>query len=250
MRGWRVLVAGSDGAPLAARLHERGAIPLVIPMIEIRSLDAGGELDRAASTLGDYDWVVVTSVSGARALFERRRALDLGTAPAGPRWAAVGPATRAALKAEGVTVSAVPATGTGAAIAGELGPLAGLRVLLPRARIAAPDLPAALAGRGARVDDVAAYDTVVGPESSRAPLAAALAEGIDAATFTSASTVKGFARLAGDPRAALSGVVTVCIGPPTARALRQLGFEPSGVAARRTPEALIDVLDELAHASA
>jgi uroporphyrinogen-III synthase len=219
-------------------------------MIGIRPLDACGPLDRAAERVGEYDWVVVTSARGARALFDRRRALGLGTVPAGPRWAAVGPATRAALEAEGVSVSVVPAAGSGAAIAGELGPLAGTRVLLPRARIADPDLPAKLAGRGARVDDVAAYDTVIGPESSRAPLVRALAEGIDAATFTSASTVAGFARLSREPRAALSGVLTVCIGPPSARALERIGVEPSGVAARRTPEALIDVLDELAHARA
>jgi uroporphyrinogen-III synthase len=250
MRGWRVLVTGPDGAPLALRLTERGAIPVAIPMIEVRPLDASGPLDRAAESVGDYDWVVVTSARGARALFERRRALGLGTVPAGPRWAAVGPATRAALEAEGVAVSAVPVAGTGAAIAAELGSLAGARVLLPRARIAAPDLPAALAERGARVDDVTAYDTVIGPESSRGPLAGALAEGIDAATFTSASAVAGFARLSGEPRAALSGALAVCIGPPTARALRRIGVEPSGVAARRTPEALIAVLDELAHARA
>jgi uroporphyrinogen III methyltransferase/synthase len=162
----------------------------------------------------------------------------------------VGPATRAALEAEGVTAAVVPAAGTGAAIADQLGPLAGARVLLPRARIAAPDLPAALAGRGARVDEVAAYDTVVGPESSRAPLAAALAAGIEAAIFTSASTIRGFARLTEDARAALAGVAGVCIGPPTAGALRRIGVEPAGVAARRTPEALLDVLDELAHARA
>ena len=250
MRGWRILVTGPDGAPLASLLAERGANPFAIPMIEIRPLDAGGELDRVAGTLGEYDWVVVTSVRGVRALFERRRALGLGPVPRGPRWAAVGPATRAALEAEGVTVQTVSSAGTGVAIARELGPLAGSRVLLPRARIAAPDLPDALARRGAQVADVAAYDTVVGPESSRAPLAAALAEGIDAATFTSASTVRGFARLAEEPREALSGVVTACIGPPTARALRQLGVEPSGVAVRRTPGALVEVLDELAHARA
>jgi uroporphyrinogen-III synthase len=250
MRGWRVLVTGPDGAPLAARLAELGAIPIVVPMIEIRPLEAGGPLDRAAATLEEYDWVVVTSARGARALFDRRRALGLGAVPDGPRWATVGPATRSALEAEGVTVATVSPAGTGAAIAAELGPLAGSRVLLPRARIAAPDLPAALAGRGARVDDVAAYDTVVGPESSRAPLAAALAQGIDAAVFTSASTVAGFARLSGEPRAALSGAATVCIGPPTARALRRLGVEPTGVATRRTPDALIDVLVELAHARA
>lgn len=250
MRGWRVLVTGPDGGPLALRLSERGAVPVAVPMIEIRPLAECGPLDRAAERVEEYDWVVVTSARGARALFERRRALGLGTVPAGPRWAAVGPATRAALEAEGVSVSAVPPAGTGAAIAVELGPLAGARVLLPRARIATPDLPAALAGRGARVDDVAAYDTVIAPESSRAPLARALAEGIEAATFTSGSTVTGFARLSGEPRAALSGILTVCIGSPTARALQRIGVTPSGVAGRRTPEALVDVLDELAHARA
>lgn len=132
----------------------------------------------------------------------------------------------------------------------ELGDLVGVSVLLPRARIASDDLPSALAARGAIVHAVPAYETVIGPESSRAPLARALDAGIQAAIFTSGSTVAGFSRLAGDPRAALSGVVTVCIGPGTARALEETGVEPSRVASAPSPEALADALEEIAHARA
>lgn len=250
MKGWRVLVTGPGGERLAARLTERGAIPIAIPMIEIRPVAEGGSFDAAARSAEGCDWVVVTSVRGARALFERRRALGLGAVPAGPRWAAVGPATAAALEAEGVAVARVSVVGTGAALAAELGDIEGARVLLPRSRIAARDLPAALLARGARVEDVAAYETEIGPETSRAPLARALAEGIEAAVFTSGSTVEGFARLAENPRAALAGVETICIGPTPARALERLGVEPSRVAAWRTPDALADAIEELAHARA
>ena len=250
MKGWRVLVTGPEAERLAAPLAARGAIPVAVPTIAIRAVTGTGPLDAAARGAGEFDWVVLTSARGARALFERRRAQGLSAVPAGPRWAAVGPATAAALEAEGVTVECVPPAGTGAAIAASLGDVAGARVLLPRARIASRDLPAALTARGARVEEVVAYDTEIGPESSRAPLARALAEGIEAAVFTSGSTVQGFARLATDPRAALADVVTVCIGPATARALRSLGVAPTRVAARRTPEALAEAVAELAHARA
>jgi uroporphyrinogen-III synthase len=170
--------------------------------------------------------------------------------PRGPRWAAVGPATAAALEAEGVRVERVPATATGAAISGVLGDLAGARLLLPRARIAGGELPAALAARGAVVDAVAAYDTVVGPERSRAPLADALAAGLDAAVFTSGSTVAGFFRLAADPGAALAEIPAIAIGASTARALEEEGIEPAAVAAAPRPAGIVEALERVAHARA
>jgi uroporphyrinogen III methyltransferase/synthase len=249
VKGWRVLVTRPEASELSQLLLARGAVPLAIPTIEIRTVDPGGPLDTAARGIGEHDWVVVTSANGARALFDRLRALEIEP-PAGVRWAAVGPATAAALEAEGARVDRVPNAGRGEAIAEELGELAGVRVLLPRARIASDDLPSALVARGAIVQVVAAYETVIGPQSSRAPLARALDAGVQAAIFTSGSTVAGFSRLAGDPRVALSGVVIVCIGPVTARALEEAGVEPSRVARARSPEALVDALEEVAHARA
>jgi uroporphyrinogen-III synthase len=147
-------------------------------------------------------------------------------------------------------VERVPRAATGAAIAGVLGDLGGVRVLLPRARIAGGELPSALAARGALVVDVPAYDTVIGPEGSRLPLARALADGLEAAIFTSGSTVRGFFRLAPDPRRALSTILTAAIGRPTARALAEAGVEASAVAATPAPAAIVEALERTARARA
>jgi uroporphyrinogen-III synthase len=249
MRGWRILVTRPDAGSLTSRLRDRGARPVVVPTIEIAELAPGGGLDAAVRKLGGFDWIVVTSANGARALFRRLRALSI-TPPEGPRWAAVGPATAAALAAEGVRAERVPRAGTAAAVARILGDLAGARVLLPRARIAGWDLPSALTARGALVVDVPAYDTVIGPESSRVPLAQALEGGLEAAIFTSGSTVQGFFRLAADPRRALSTILTVCIGRSTARALADMGVEASAVAAAPSPTAIVEAIERVAHARA
>ena len=123
---------------------------------------------------------------------------------------------------------------TGGKYDGQLGVLCALEVIRT------------LADRGARVDDVVAYEVVVGPESSRAPLARALADGLDAAVFTSGSTVHGFARLTGDPALALAGARVVCIGPVTAEAARRAGLGDVRVAAGRTPAAIVAALADAA----
>lgn len=89
------------------------------------------------------------------------------------------------------------------------------------------------------MDDVAAYEVVEGPEASRGPLAQAVAEGLDAAVFTSGSTVRGFARLVEDPPAALSLARIVCIGPVTARAARRAGLTGVRTASDRRPASIV-----------
>lgn len=249
MKGWRVLVTRPEGQSLGRRLRDRGARPVLVPTIAIAELAPGGPLDEAVREIGAFGWIVVTSANGARALFRRMRALSVAL-PEGTRWAAVGPATAAALEAEGVRAERVPRAGNGVAIAGLLGELSGVRVLLPRARIAGRDLPSALTARGAMVEDVPAYDTVIGPESSRIPLGQALDEGLEAAIFTSGSTVEGFFRLAPEPLGALATILTVSIGRSTARALADAGVEPSVVAAAPSPAAIVEALERSARARA
>lgn len=251
LEGRRILVTGPEGDRLARQLEERGATALRVPMIAIRPVPEGGPLDDAVRRLERYDWIVLTSPRGARAVFDRRRALGLGLPPCPPRWAAVGPLTAAAITAGGAPVSWISAGGRGAALAAELGrDVEGASILLPRARIAARGLPEALAARGARVDDVPAYETEVGPERSRAPLAQALVRGLDAVVFTSGSTVDGFAKLTGDLAGSLAGVATICIGPSTARVLDRHGVRASSVADRRTPDALVRAIERGIHACA
>jgi uroporphyrinogen-III synthase len=213
---------------------------VAVPTIGIQPLE-GRALDVWLENLEAYDWVVVTSPNGARLVIERLAALGR-PAPANPSWAAVGPRTREALEAAGLPVQAEPEAQVAAAIPDAMGEVAGARVLLLRAAGASRELPRALAGRGARVDDVVAYEVVIGPESSRASLERALGDGLYAAVFTSGSTVRGFARLIGDPALALAGARVVCIGPVTAEVARRAGLLDVRVAAARTPAAIVAAL--------
>ncbi len=241
MSGRRILVTRPEGRELCDRLRALGWDARAIPTVAIRAVQPGGAFDAALGRLEAYDWIVVTSAAGVRAVFERLRRLRLPS-PARPRWAAVGPATAAALRAEGVKVAFVPDRHLTTAIADGLGEITGRRVLLPRADAASPDLPRLLRERGAHVDEVVAYRTVEGPEESREPLRRLLAEGIDAVVFTSGSTVHGFGRLVDDPVAALAGVLIASIGPVTARAAREMGLVPDVVAEEHTTSGLITAL--------
>jgi len=237
MIGRRVLVTASRPGPVCRLLKVRGALPVAVPTIAVRPLD-GRTLDGPLEKLEDYDWVVVTSPNGARFVTERL-ASHGRLVPGTPKWAVVGPRTREILEAAGLRVSAEPPGQVAAGIPDAMGEVAGARVLLLRAAAASRDLPRDLAARGAQVDDVVAYEVVEGPESSRAALERAVADGLDAAVFTSGSTVRGFARLIGDPALALAGARVVCIGPVTARVAREAGIEDVEVAGGRTPAAIV-----------
>ena len=84
------------------------------------------------------------------------------------------------------------------------------------------------------------------PPASREPLARALREGVDAAIFTSASTVRGLIRLAEEvgQAEALSTLLIVAIGPVTARALLDAGLRADVVAPVHTIEGIVNVLRE------
>lgn len=239
LAGLRVLVTASEPEPLAAFLRARGALPVAVPTIAIRAADPA-PLDAALA--GEWEWIVVTSANGARAVLARLGAEGPRARIPAARWAAVGPRTAEALRAGGIDATLAPMDGTGAGLAAAMGEVAGLRVLLARARAAARDLPDALRARGARVEEVAAYETEEGPESSRAGIAEALQAGVDAAVFTSGSTLRGLARLAGDPARALGDAVVVAIGPTTAEAARRAGLAPH-VSSDRTPGGIVAALE-------
>lgn len=231
---------------LVVALEGHGVRVHAVPTIAIEPAAPGGPLDDAAARLDGYRWIVVTSAEGARALADAlRRAARAGSPPGPmPRLAAVGPATARALGAAGLGPSVVPARARGAAIADAMAavePLGGARVLLARADIAGPDLPARLRALGARVDEVIAYRTVEGPEVSRAGLAAALDDpALRAAVVASGSAVRGLVALAGTRGAdRLRALHLVSIGPATSAAIRSAGLAPAVEASSPSVDALV-----------
>jgi uroporphyrinogen III methyltransferase/synthase len=227
----------------ADRLRRLGAAAVVVPTIRIIGPGAGGPLDHALEEIHRYHWIVVTSANGARACLDRARALniDLAAIPA-VRWAAVGPVTAAVLRGAGITVALVPRQYLTDTLARDLDGIDGKRVLLPRTDAAGPTLASALRARGAIVDEIAAYRTVLAPAGSRARIQRVMTGGqVDTVTFTSASTVHGLVRLLED-REALRRMTLACIGPVTAAAVVEEGYRPAVVAHEHTVEGLVRAL--------
>src|ERR1700678_1128607 len=143
--------------------------------------------------------------------------------------AAIAEATAEAASGAGLRVSYVPQSYVAESLSeGMAGLVAGERILLLRASGARDVIPDALRAAGATVDVVEAYQNRM-PERAPGQLRVALAEGIDAATFTSSSSVTHLreAACAAGLDWPFAGVAAASIGPITSRTLRESGWEPA-----------------------
>jgi uroporphyrinogen III methyltransferase / synthase len=238
--GKRIVVTRARGQAdaLSSRLRGLGAEAIEMPTIEIRPAADYSPLDRALAELDSYDWLIFTSANGVRFFTERLdcSAADLRRLRA--RICAIGPATRAAVEALHLKVDLMGreyvAEGLLEAFAAH--DLAGARILLPRAAVARDLVPVELAGRGARVDVVEAYRTVV-PEGAAEQAQSVLGRRPDCITFTSSSTVQNLVAIAGAE--ALRGVKVVSIGPVTTETARRCGIEVTAQAREFTIDGLL-----------
>jgi uroporphyrinogen-III synthase len=229
LAGLRILVgrARHQASALSSGLRELGAAVIEIPFIEIRKPRSYQPLDSALKQLPEYDWLILTSVNGAEAVWQRLGKLGLTKRQLKHlKVAAIGPATKKAIEKRGVKVNVVPEEYVAESVVESLrDQVAGERVLLARARIARDVIPRELRKLGATVDVVEAYETVI-PESSRTRLRALLKESRrrpHVITFTSSSTVRNFVALIGS-EAQFDGIRLASIGPVTSSTLRELGL--------------------------
>lgn len=273
LSGVRVLVgrARHQASALSTELRKLGATVIEIPFIEIRKPGSFKPLDSALRNLSAYDWLILTSVNGVEAMWERltklrlddrvlrqghdfsravsRKERDAALAAEGRplRVAAIGPATRKAIEQRGVKVDVVPKKYIAESVVRSLRQrVKGRRVLLVRAKIARDVIPTKLRKAGACVDVVEAYQTVV-PISSRTRLRQALADPRQrphVITFTSSSTVRNFVELLPSSRGKpqLDGILTASIGPVTSSTLRGLGLRVNIAAKEFTIPGLVEAM--------
>jgi uroporphyrinogen III methyltransferase/synthase len=232
--------ARAQASGLAATLRGLGAAVVELPAIRIEPRTESEEVRDAATAIGDYDLVCLTSPNGVELLFEALAAAGRDArALAGATVAAIGPGTARALAAHGIAADVVPERFVAEALVEALADVEveGRRVLVARAAEARDVLPDALRERGAEVDVVALYETVrEAPDDE----AAAAAQGADYVTFTSSSTVKNLTDALGDRFPAQARIVS--IGPITSTAVREAGLEVAAEAERHDVDGLLAAL--------
>jgi len=136
LQGCRVLITRPRPAAegLAAQLAALGAIPVLLPAIEIRPPEDPRPLEEAVRQALTFDWILFTSANGVHAFLERWIAAGRSPAElARVRLGAIGPATARALQRYGLQAAYQPAVYLSEAMAEGLGEVAGRRVLLPPA---------------------------------------------------------------------------------------------------------------------
>jgi uroporphyrinogen-III synthase len=232
LAGRTVLVTrpADQSVELVKLLDRLGARPIVAPAIEIGPARSAA-LTRALRELasGEYRWITLTSratvdvlrqrLGGARDVRAKVAAIGDGTAQAYRRWSHRRP-------------DLIPETFTTAALARAFPRGAG-RVLCARADVAPEGLEDALAAKGWTPTRVDAYRTRM-PRTLPPEARQALRRGeVDAVTFTSASTVRGFVGALGVVKGTPK---VVCIGPVTAKEARAHGLTVHAVARPHTME--------------
>jgi uroporphyrinogen-III synthase len=254
LSGWRVLItrATKQASALSEPLRQRGAAVAEIPTIEIHPPASYAALDQALVTIGEYNVLILTSVNGVNALFERCRELRLSSADLKHLLVvAIGPATAEALERQGLGVSIVPKRYLAESVVESLrGKISGdSRVLVVRAKVARDVLPSELRQMGAHVDVIEAYETKV-PDRSASKLKEIFSSPRTRphiVTFTSSSTVTSFLSLMGqESKQSLVGVCLASIGPVTSGTLKEAGLEPTVEAEEYTIGGLVDAISEFA----
>ncbi len=240
--------AQKQAAKLSGLLREQGAEVIEVPTIEIRPPDSYAPLDEALRKVLSYDWLILTSVNGVDALFERLEAVGFDeTALQHLKIAAIGPATEQAVADHGLVVDLMPERYVAEEVVRLLRKhVRSQRVLLVRAKVARDVIPNELTAAGAKVDVVEAYETIV-PEHSKAKLQQVFADERkkpEIITFTSSSTVRNFLALilGTDIPRKLPGVQFASIGPVTSETLREYSLPVSIEAEDYTMEGLVEAI--------
>lgn len=257
MAGRRILVTRAEhqAGRLSRELASHGAETVEIPAIRILPAADFAPLDDAIRHLSTYGWMLVTSANTVNALLARIEELGIA-APGSQTWrtmfgpmpkiAAVGPATAKAVRRMGWSVDLIPEKYVAESLLQTVGgKLQGQRVLLARSARARDVIPDSLRAQGIEVDVIDAYRTEIPAESISQvrELFAGSAQkpSLDAATFTSSSTVENFLALlreAGQP-APPENLPAISIGPVTSKTLRAAGWEPAAEAEDHNVDGLV-----------
>jgi uroporphyrinogen III methyltransferase / synthase len=245
--GKRVLVTrpAHQSAEFAAALRRRGAIAILAPTIAMLPPENPAAAEQAVNSAAGNAWVVFTSANGVRAFFNilkarREDARAFGTA----KIAAIGIKTSQALLEQRVYADLVPQSYVAENLADALiaASKPGDRILIYRAEEARDILPDRLREAGRDPQVVSAYKTVF-IDDPEFPQKVAQS---DILTFTSASTVRGFAHnLHGNAAAAhaAQGKIVACIGPITAEEAHKVGLDVTIVADEFTADGLLAALE-------
>lgn len=256
LEGRTVLITRTAGGNEAERqkLEKLGARVIELTSIKIGPPSSWEKIDQAISNLEEFDWIIFTSVNGVKFFIDRCIAKGkegflvqlMNNGRQNPKFASVGPATKKALEELGFKSSFEPSEFLTSTLGAEFvdsagGGVKGKKILLARAEEANKEITGILERSGAQVFEAPVYRTT---PVTRNSISDEVVLSLTDITFTSPSTVDGFANAVEVEKIRLRPIRIHSIGPVTARAAEARGLKVSSVAKIHTIDGLIESLVE------
>ncbi len=230
----------AQASALSKKLSSYGAEVIEFPTIDIKPLDDLSEIERAVDSIGSFDWIYFTSQNAVNIFFDvlfkkGRDVRVLGNA----RIAVIGPATGDELIKYGLKPDMTPKEYVAESLLEEsvMAGLSGKKILLPCSEDARYTLAEGLRAMGADVERIHIYRA--GKPGDISAEKVQKTGSADIITFTSSSTVNNFFSIVPETRAILA-----CIGPVTAKTVKEHGYEPQIVAKEYTIDGLVQAIVE------
>lgn len=253
--GRRVLLTrprGHEDEMLEA-LREAGADAMNIPLIHFDSSARDHDevfLERLEEIRLFDGWLILPSPAAIGFLGELLERLELDArALAGIRIAVLSPKAADQLGRLGLRPDFIPERADGESLAATL-PLADdhAAAVVAGSSLSRVELREALERRGVRTAHHVLYATTPDPEGVSRIREAIVSEAVDDLIFTSPSGITAVMEGAtSEVKKRLAGIRCWTIGKTTAKALREQGFEPAGIAGRPSAEGLLETLVEALH---
>mgnify|MGYP002784982195 CR=1 FL=1 len=221
--------AASQSSQFTKLLQQEGATVIEMPTLEIVPPSSWRDLDRAIAHLDDFDWLILTSTNGVDYFFERLEAVTgERTFSTNIKIAVVGEKTARRLEKIGIPADFIPPDFVADSLVANFPePLSGLRILFPRVESGGREvLVKEFTSQGAKVREVAAYESRCPVAIAPRALEALENRAVDIITFASSKTVQHFCQLleqeATDWQSWLEGVCIASIGPQTSKSCETL----------------------------
>lgn len=222
-----------------------GATTYSFPTIAIAPLEPDARTLRTIKRIADFDWVVVTSAEGLKAMTALIGRADVKIPVNRVKALAVmGSETKKMARTMGYRNVFQPSAADTMALGWELDFKKGARLLFLRSAIASHALPNILAARGARVTDVPVYRTIAIREPDERFFKLLKDGEVDFLTFGSPSAVRGFFARVKDKKLqkVARSVTALAIGPRVAATLEKHGFTDVRTAAGPTMKEMAKIM--------
>lgn len=260
LKGKTILVTRSadQSSQFTELLTQAGAKVIEMPALVITPPASWSALDDAIANLSSFNWLILTSTNGVDYFFTRL--LNQGQDPrnlAGVKIAVVGKKTAASLKQYSIQPDFIPPDFVADSLVEHFPePLANKKILFPRVETGGREiLVKELTAQGAKVIEVAAYQSACPDHILPEAWTALVNRTVDIITFASSKTVKNCYQLLeqalkrennliSTPLSLLAGVCIASIGPQTSATCRQLLGRVDVEAQEYTLEGLTQAIQE------